>query len=125
MSVVTRSILITAVVLASMATLGSILGLQKTSLVAATVLLILPLPDWAVVALLARTAARHPELPVIKVHADRALLIALSASGMAVVAVNVLLRLDLDWAWYLLDAAVLLPSLGSILWLVDYYRGRL
>lgn len=100
--------------------------------VAGAALLLIPFADAACAYLLWRASRRHPELEVLRVTFDWVLIMTIGAFALAIVAFNTLAT-DLihqhpvprSILWFLLVAGVAIPGARSVLWLIEYYRGRL
>lgn len=104
----------------------ALLGVVLTSQLLSVALIGLAIVDWLAFATLARLSARHPDLPIIALHARLKLVAAEGGTVLAALAVNYLLGFQLPRGvgFAVLVLALLLFSLVPSIFLADYYTRR-
>lgn len=123
-----RPVLISLGTVAILLVVDLLAGQRVAILTASAVLIPLPLGDGLVVYFLHRAVQQAPELGVLVIHYEWAIVNLIKDVGLAIIGVNVLAGNHLlppGVALYVLLGAIILPGVRSALWLLDYYRDKL
>lgn len=132
MKLLIRPVGISAVVLLLLFVLQRVGGQNLAIDVAGAALVVIPIADAACAYLLWRAARRHPDIEVLRITFDWVLIMTIGAFLLAIVSFNTLASdlfnqrpIPRATLWFFLVAGVAIPGARSILWLIEYYRGRL